>query len=510
MLHKAFAIVLAASVVAEQGNGDQEMTVVSRKEDTVHNAVAGRFIGPNQRTTFRGRLAAGVMMAQDAKGVMAWDARVEMRNKFNNNKSQLDGDASKLVHRIGLLCWVVFLVAAAVYEFWPRDRAETATPRDMRWDLVKFWCMFGVLWSHTMGYWHPGGPKWTGFPHEFVSHLHMPGFSFVSGFFAAGLVRKEGGQVTITFGKLKSSLRDLVMVQLTMKPVDILFPLTYASPPAWSLLAKAPFLMFHDLWYLDALFMWQLLTPMLCIIRFPVLMAGAVSILCRDSSMWNFAGMWSYFVFYVLGFVLGGGGKSNEERSLARKHFERYLVDAKMRIASCLVMIIWMACGEIKMSEPLMLIFNLNTDFGRMVTPWSLGGWCTDAARICFDVLLLGSFIVIIFMLPACKLLSDAGSRTLYVYVLHFQFLIWNPAFDDLKAASPTQYRPLVSGIIAFIFTLFLGSRLMKALLHHFVQPQWLLDVCAHLTEIGTTKSTNLPVKKELFSAATTGRSDLA
>jgi len=210
-----------------------------------------------------------------------------------------------------------------------------------------------------------------------------------------------------------------------------------------------------------------------------VIIAGVVALTCRPRLDVEYNGMFFYFFFYVLGVVLGGGGKSNKERAEARKYLEQWLVDVKVRVAACLLMSVWVATCNVSMPEPLMMIFNMNTDFARTVTPWNLGGLYTDAARICFNVLLLASFLAIMFMLPAWELVASTGSRTLYVYVLHIAMLVSNPALHWLPHYSRRAggWYVVWTGIISVIFTLLLGSRLMKAILHYVVQPQWLVDL---------------------------------
>jgi len=188
---------------------------------------------------------------------------------------------------------------------------------------------------------------------------------------------------------------------------------------------------------------------------------------------------WYVLLLFLLRAGLGGGGKSNKERAEARKYLEQWLVDVKVRVAACLLMSVWVATCNVSMPEPLMMIFNMNTDFARTVTPWNLGGLYTDAARICFNVLLLASFLAIMFMLPAWELVASTGSRTLYVYVLHIAMLVSNPALHWLPHYSRRAggWYVVWTGIISVIFTLLLGSRLMKAILHYVVQPQWLVDL---------------------------------
>jgi hypothetical protein len=401
---------------------------------------------------------------------------------FGNHAHAASSHGVQILDKFGIIFWMGFLIAAVAYSLMS---GTEAAPRDGRWDSVRFWCMVMVLWSHITGFMgipraplerNPGGDdEWQHFPHAFVSRFMMTAFSLVSGIFASGLVTIEEDKASINFRKLKNSLRDLVLVELTILPVRVLSPLTHASPPVWSPVTQTPLFTFGGrLWYLDALFLWQLLTPLICIMGKPVLMAGIVAAFGRGQ---GFDGFFFYFPFFVFGFVLGGGMASGEERAVARTRFEERLTDGNTRFAACCFLTIWAAGSTVEMPEPFMMVFNMQADLNRGVTPWSLGGWCTDFARIAFGLVVTLAFIVIVFMLPPCELLSSAGSRTLYAYVLQ-PTVLENPSLRALVQAVPEPWNYLANFAMAFLFTLLLGSRLMTTLTHHFVQPQWLVDLC--------------------------------
>jgi hypothetical protein len=461
--------------------------------------------------------------------------------------------------------WLAWILGAVAYQvmLWRQvDRSSTqAKPRDGRWDMVKFWCIVFVLWSHFMGFYRD--KSFQGFPQEFISRIHMPAFSFVSGLMQAGYATTGNGQVVSDCAKPQNAVRDLLLsqltvillarltdficyVQLSLKDFALFFEWVVPTSPLCNL----------GIWYLTSLFVWQLATPVLCTLQFPVLFAMMISVWFggRES---EFAGLFFYYVFFVIGYVLGGGGKAGDERAAARSRLERSLSDTKTRIAAFVFLIIlasttymiatstttlsvgdrvfaykearilsttvpkfslgtltavspnlavtwdidpslktWVlhhneqgveagdvqdepGTIEIKKAAyyPYRLIFDMNTDFMRKLTPWHMGGWFTDAARICFAFTVMMSFLVLIFMLPNSEFLSSAGSKTLYTYVLQAQFVMGQPCWGVVLGCVPFQWQVTLAFFISFAMALVLGSEFTVLCTRVFVQPQWLLDI---------------------------------
>jgi len=404
-----------------------------------------------------------------------------------------------------LAYYFLFAICAVVYPYFSDGSGSTQNEvvRDGRWDTAKFVFMFCVLWSHTLGHWQITA-DYKGFPQEFVSRFHMPGFTLVSGIFAASgpvVELTDGGKVTISFHKLKSIMRDLMLVFFTVKPLLVaiaIFNLGINSSYVLEML-------FHDVsiqwWYLGALAMWQLVTPMMCTFRHPVLVAGAVSLLYNAKVEQGIA---CYFVFFVAGFRLGGGGKDAETRKLARSNLEKWLCAKYSRVAAVCILCTWLllAChrfGSVDSSpfmQAVMKIIDPNTDLSRETTPWAMGGPIVDAARMAVASVLLISLLAVVFWLPECQLFSAVGTRTLYVYLLHRDVLLEN---DKLKffvlRNVPPRYLTVFCGFIAFLFTMLLGSKLAMTLTHHCIQPQWLIDL---ITLTPPTKSGSCSVEASI------------
>eukprot|EP00928_Gymnodinium_smaydae_P045444 TRINITY_DN3028_c2_g3_i2.p2 TRINITY_DN3028_c2_g3~~TRINITY_DN3028_c2_g3_i2.p2 ORF type:complete len:282 (-),score=41.46 TRINITY_DN3028_c2_g3_i2:3-848(-) len=229
--------------------------------------------------------------------------------------------------------------------------------------------------------------------------------------------------------------------------------------------------------YLAALLFWQFVTPMLCLARWPVLIAAVVSVVCRG---YHEQGPTFYFVYFVLGYVLAGGGKTAEERATCRETLELQLVGTATRAVAFGVLVLWILLSLLPLSEPLQIVFSWKSDFYPEATPWKLGGWLTDVARLAWSGLLTMAFITGCFAIqfPGSKHLCQAGSATLYVYVLQGIALFDNHDIKDtLNWYIPQAWKPAAAGVVALLFTFMLGCQLMKTLTHVFVQPKWLVDL---------------------------------
>jgi hypothetical protein len=382
--------------------------------------------------------------------------------------------------------WVIFGVCNIFYAKMSDGSKQDSVVRDGRWDTAKFFFMMCVVWSHILGHWNIQ-KDYIGFPQEAISRFHMPGFSFVSGLFAAsGPVCEwcDGGKVTLHFSKLKGIMRDLILVNWTIKPLVAAFMLFN-----FGFGCNLPSLTSVGLgwWYLGALAIWQFVTPMLCTLRYPVLIAGTISIIFRAGTE---AGCCFYFVFFVLGFVLGGGGRDADERKEMRKNLETWLCSKNSRVAAIFILTTWATVFSSKRLvyaespgwvRAMALILDPNTDFNREQTPWEEGGYLTDVLRIVFATILLLCFFSIVFMFPACDALSHAGTRTLYAYVLQRDVILGNPSIQFFVIRNvPGSLLPIAAGFVAFTFTLLIGSKLMHKLTHVFVQPQWLIDLITY------------------------------
>lgn len=366
----------------------------------------------------------------------------------------------------------------------------SGSARRAAWDFAKLFFMACVVWNHIT---LPKEPLlWP-----MLFQAEMPGFTFISGVFAASgvLHRPEETSDLLDHSGTRNSLRDLILVNLTC-PLFLFVlkkfwrSLTEGVMPSatvvWSEIS-------HDLavtalmnipanvyyWYLPCLFLWRLLAPLLCMLRFPVTIAVVASILLRSSQV----NLLFLLPFFVLGFSLGGGGLPSEERAARLQLVEDFLTKTWLRAVVSMFLLAWTVFMTI---SPMVQGGHLPSylgDFGRSLIPWSRGGPIADLAYFAFLFVLTLSWLVVCFAMPSFVYdwTSGAGSRTLYVYVLHL-LVIGDYGFTHgaLKALfNPCGYRCelLVSGVQAVFFTIVLASSLTMKLTHHFVQPQWLIDL---------------------------------
>jgi len=352
----------------------------------------------------------------------------------------------------------------------------------------------------------------------FVDRCGIPGFSMISGIFTARTyVMSEFPSQTFAAKRssLRASLRDLVLNNATLVPLYILLSgmlaaLSTLSPPAFShniwkdmmsWFTMVPFLPFEPAatkanfvippelpthWFLGSLFLWRMLVPVMAELRWPVLFLAMCASLCRTGVAPYFAnGTLSFLPFFVLGFALAGGGLRAEERDARMKMTESWLVDWRARVLAVAVLLCYLGLAHMgELPETLAMIFCRPVAFFQDIpTPWHLGGLFTDLLRMAFTALMNLAFFVFVFAAPPSPMLAAAGSRTLYAYVLHDRMgLIYRG--QDLPMALQKLVGPYgmswnVAAELAYgvCITLFSGSKLVEDLTHHFVQPQWLVDL---------------------------------
>merc|ERR1712032_1737270 len=108
--------------------------------------------------------------------------------------------------------------------------------------------------------------------------------------------------------------------------------------------------------------------------------------------------------------------------------------------------------------------------------PWSIGGWLTYIVNFAYTSSVMLAFVAIIFWLPSCEIISNTGSQTLNVYVLHDLAMDETFANACAKLVAPcTQlWQYVFLAMLAITITVVFGSRAIARLTRHFVQPQWL------------------------------------
>jgi hypothetical protein len=183
-----------------------------------------------------------------------------------------------------------------------------------------------------------------------------------------------------------------------------------------------------------------------------------------------------FYVFFVAGFALAGGGSAAEERGTKRKALEDSLGNRIMLWASIGVLLIAMAMmSQDAWPTPWHEVFQAK--FTRKPFDWERYGALAQLGHVGWTFVMIFAALAIIFAIPFPQMIGDAGSRTLFVYVfhaffvekvcVHLQDLAFIGRHDQLMAA-------VTVGVLA---TLVLGSSLTEALTSPIVRPRWLLKL---------------------------------
>eukprot|EP00931_Biecheleriopsis_adriatica_P089442 TRINITY_DN63576_c0_g1_i1.p1 TRINITY_DN63576_c0_g1~~TRINITY_DN63576_c0_g1_i1.p1 ORF type:complete len:515 (-),score=59.67 TRINITY_DN63576_c0_g1_i1:98-1573(-) len=357
--------------------------------------------------------------------------------------------------------------------------------RDRRWDAAKFVFMALVVMNHINGY---VLQDWFSPAQNLISRLHIPGFSFVSGVFAAGSPLVEhGNSVTLHFNKLGAWASDLALLNVTMLPLNILWfsdvHKFWNNPRGvsngW---------LFHY-WYLNSLLAWQLTLPLICLARKPILSALAVSVLVAwneekedeiplmDNETLAPNKTTRFYVFFVAGFVLAGGGLATEQRRAKRKALEDQLANRKVLWGSIAVLMLTLAAmNQDFWPTPWSEVFQ--EPFHRNLFGWQEYGPLAQAGHVGWTFVVMLAALAVIFAIPFPPLIGDAGSRTLFVYVLH-ELFIYSGCGDALKnlAVASSFEKSMVVAPVAVIVSVVLGSSLVETVSSPFVRPRWLLKL---------------------------------
>jgi hypothetical protein len=437
------------------------------------------------------------------------DGQAVVKGKRTGRMGPPSENALTASEKWSLCIYSVLALAAICYGVYPRALEATAKPRDGRFDLCKFWCMLCVVWLHQFiyfGHWgssafplaveNPANPNCLTF-RKLLPFMGMPGFTLISGIMTpSSIVGLNSQMISINRRSLRNSLRDLVLYNATLPPLIWILGgiLGTISATSLSAFAKSWVNLYHksnevplmgvvpSAWYLGCLFLWRIFVPVMVELRLPLLTLSVVAVICRMNMGQSGNPSLSYLPFFVLGFVLAGGGLNAEARGARLKEFQSWLVDGRVRVAAaallvcCLVM---MLVGELP--EILVQIFCMSVNVNQDIpTPWHLGGPFTDLLRMAFTALLNLAIFVIIFAAPSSPMISAAGTRTLYVYLLHAKMGFIYGTFPSAcsKLLQPFGvYANLGEGLYGVFVVLLVGSRFIQALTHPFVSPQWLADL---------------------------------
>ncbi|MDO9380448.1 MAG: acyltransferase family protein [Nocardioidaceae bacterium] len=293
-----------------------------------------------------------------------------------------------------------------------RETAPRARVRDPFLDNARFGVMLLVVVSHFMTDLQDVPLGRAVYAWAFL--FHMPVFVLVSGY-TARRYRGDARQVQRMLGTL---VVPYLLVNVALNYAD---HLESGDPVSWNLLDPN-----WLSWFLAALFVWRLTTPLWLALRHPVVVALVVSLaagLAAPDNVLEIKRVLGFLPFYVAGMYL------------QRRHFEA-LARPVVRVASVVVLgatfvasLLW---------SPGWTVSWLYFNDGYAESPLDAGP--VEGVAVRAGLLALGfvlSFATLSLVPRRTAWYSSLGERTLYAYLLHgFVVIALRQAgvFTDLQA----------------------------------------------------------------------------
>ena len=333
------------------------------------------------------------------------------------------------------------------------DSLQQKTPRkrDYYFDNVKFFLIMLVVLGHTYRPLIDESPIIKGV-YLSIYTLHMPLFILVSGYFAKNFNKEGQNKKLITtvlvpyfIFEILYSFYDHLIYRTDSLEFTILEP-------------------YWIMWFLFSLFFWRLMLPFFVNLKYPLLIALALSIaigyIDDADSFLSLSRTIAFFPFFLLGFYL------------KREHFERLFSPTKRVIGIIGGVLLFLMMYGLEFHSSIDLDFRRWLYFVFPYEDLNHPEWYAGMIRLGFIGLALVASALFLAVIPRGKtFVSELGSRSLYVYLLHGFFIKFYDALDvDDKFAGPTLY--IVATIAAIGLTFFLSSRWVQNLFRPLVQPK--------------------------------------
>ncbi|MFG2831709.1 acyltransferase family protein [Streptomyces sp. NPDC048434] len=293
------------------------------------------------------------------------------------------------------------------------DRAKNAEavdakakPRDAFFDNAKYLAIVLVAMGHS---WEPlrDGSRTAAALYITVYAFHMPAFIIISGYFSRSFdMRKD---------RLQRLITGVAVPYILFEVAYTLFKRWADDDPGYPISLMDPW---YLTWFLAALFIWRLTTPLWKIVRWPVPLALAVAVLASISpdigDDLDLQRVLQFLPFFVIGLSL-----RPEHFRLVRRKKARIL--AVPVFATALVFAYWAA-------PRMNAAWFYHRDAAQeLAAPWWSGAVMTLAMFGCSLVLVACFFAWIPGRTMWCTAL---GGGTLYGYLLH-GFLAKGSRFGD-------------------------------------------------------------------------------
>ncbi|TYB40226.1 acyltransferase family protein [Micromonospora sp. AP08] len=324
--------------------------------------------------------------------------------------------------------------------------------RDPYIDNIKGLLIVLVVLGHMVGQTvgsSPGGRT----IYTFIYLCHMPAFVMLSGMLSA---------TELTGRRAASLIRDLLAPYVVFQLLYMSFYTAMDKPMPWT--ANMLLSPIYHLWFLPALFIWRMLTPLFAQLRGAVviaivvsLSAGTASLLGHALSLDRVAGM---LPFFVLGVWLGRGRLA-------------YRPSPPVRLTAIAVLIAAAPIAYLVASR----LSNLWVYWNRMYQ--RLGVEVTEGVLIRLGLMAVGVAMTWAIMMLAPRrhtFLTGWGANSMYPYLLHGFVVLafqWSPL--DKQVDNIPALLVLIAAVVALVWIT--ASRPVVWALRPLVSPpvDWLL-----------------------------------
>ncbi|RFS86394.1 acyltransferase [Actinomadura spongiicola] len=337
----------------------------------------------------------------------------------------------------------------------PSDTVPDAAPRqrDAYFDNVKFFLILLVVVGHFWEVFKKDSYA-VDAAYSVVYGFHMPLFVFVSGYFSRGFMRsteKFRGvfpTLVVPFAIFNALYAALGYLKGDSVPLHTFF--------------RPQFLM----WFLVALVLWRLSAPLWPHLRYPVVVAVALSLVAgswsfsSDTTLCRAAGL---LPFFVLGLTI----RPERVHALRSRGWTRW-AGAFVLLAALPVAYVWQRGTVVPPIEHGVRLWNRGYEYMDFTMP---EGMAYRLLAMAFAVLLGAAFLAVVPRGDAWY--TRLGTRTMYVYLLHglaVKALYNLGAFEGRFIGSPPGLVLLTVGALAF--GLLLATTPVVRLTRRMVEPK--------------------------------------
>ncbi len=341
--------------------------------------------------------------------------------------------------------------------------APKSTRRDAFFDNAKYLAIVLVAMAHA---WEPvmDGSRASRALYMLVYTFHMPAFIVISGYFSRSFTGRPD--------QLRRLLTGIAVPYVVFEVVYSLFRRWTEDPPQQEISLLDPF---YLTWFLAALFIWRLTTPLWKMIRWPLPVALALASLAAITpgigADLNLQRVLQFLPYFVLGLVL-----KPEHFQLVRRREVRLL--ALPLFAGAALFAYW---ASPRMNFTWLYRSNSAQEMG---SPWWVGIVMTLAFFGC-AVLLTAGFLA---WVPRRRTwFTVLGGGTICGYLLHGLLLRgadWGHVFEDYAWLSDPAGEVMLTVLAAAVVTLLCTPPVRRAV-KWVTEPEMAWAFRRDLTELG-------------------------